>query len=185
MKLVTIQTIRDRWSLADKNEIDIVQEASNLFVKITIVCMFGAECADLKLKQRVNGRDVWMNLGEVMIQQFEQSNNRMFQLHNILIPEIMRFYISPSDRVLAGNQDQMRDYIRELIRVRRASLNERDNRSDLLSIMLNDPLFENNDEIILNESLSFFLAGSLAQASALSNTLSYFIQNKSIMDRAR
>ena len=50
MKLVTIQTIRDRWSLADKNEIDIVQEASNLFIKITIVCMFGAECADLKLK---------------------------------------------------------------------------------------------------------------------------------------
>ena len=29
--------------------------------------MFGAECADLKLKQRVNGVDVWMNLGEVMV----------------------------------------------------------------------------------------------------------------------
>ena len=38
---------------------------------------------------------------------------------------------------------------------------QRSNKSDLLSIMLNDPLFENNDDIILNESLTFFLAGSL------------------------
>ena len=50
MKQVTIQTIQGRWSNADKSEIDIVQEASNLFIKITIVCMFGSECADLKLK---------------------------------------------------------------------------------------------------------------------------------------
>ena len=83
--------------------------------------MFGSGCADLKLKQRVNGNDVWMSLGEVIIQQMEQSNLRMFHLHNILIPELTPYYYSPSDRVLAHNQDQMRDYIRELIRVRRAS----------------------------------------------------------------
>ncbi len=67
--------------------------------------MFGAECADLKLKQRVNGSDEWVPLGEAIIQQMEQTNSRMFQPQNILIPEIMRFYISPSDRVLASNQD--------------------------------------------------------------------------------
>ncbi len=87
--------------------------------------MFGSECADLKLKQRVNGADVWMNLGEVIIQQLEQSNLRMFHLHNILIPELTSYYYSPSDRVLAHNQDQMRDYIRELIRLRRASMDVR------------------------------------------------------------
>jgi cytochrome P450 len=69
----------------------------------------------------------------------------------------------------------MRDYLRELIRQRRVTMWSRTNRSDLLSIMLNDPLFENNDEIILNESLTFFLAGSLTQATALSNTICSFI----------
>lgn len=54
--------------------------------------MFGSECADLKLKQRVNGNDVWMSLGEVIIQQMEQSNLRMFHLHNILIPELTPYY---------------------------------------------------------------------------------------------
>ena len=39
--------------------------------------------------------------------------------------------------------------------------------------------------MIMNESLTFFLAGSLTQASVLSNTISYFTMNKKIMERAR
>ena len=65
----------------------------------------------------------------------------MFHLHNILVPELMPYYYSSSDRVLANNQDQMRDYIRELIRIRRASRDIRKDKTDLLSIMLEDPMF--------------------------------------------
>jgi cytochrome P450 len=72
----------------------------------------------------------------------------------------------------------MRDYIRELIRIRRSSRDIRKDKTDLLSIMLEDPMFKNDDEMIMNESLTFFLAGSLTQASVLSNTISYFIINK-------
>jgi cytochrome P450 len=32
---------------------------------------------------------------------------------------------------------------------------------DLLSIMLRDPLFENNDDRIINESMTFFFAGTI------------------------
>jgi hypothetical protein len=41
--------------------------------------------------------------------------------------------------------------------------------------MLQDPLFENDDEQILNESLTFFLAGTLTQATVISNTIAYMI----------
>ena len=51
--------------------------------------------------------------------------------------------------------------------------------------MLDDPLFENNDEIILNESLTFFLAGSMTQATLLSNTLCQLIKNKEIDRKLR
>jgi cytochrome P450 len=34
-------------------------------------------------------------------------------------------------------------------------------KGDLLSIMLQDPLFSENDEQIINESITFFLAGTL------------------------
>lgn len=41
--------------------------------------------------------------------------------------------------------------------------------------MLKDPLFENDDEQIVNESLTFVLAGTLTQANTISNVLSYLI----------
>ncbi len=66
-----------------------------------------------------------------------------------------------------------------------ASGKQIDSKADLLSIMLNDPMFQNDDEIILNESLTFFLAGSQTQASLLSNTLCYLIQNKEIQAKLR
>jgi hypothetical protein len=40
MKKITIDTIQDRWMKAEK--LDIVKEASNLFIEITLKCMFGA-----------------------------------------------------------------------------------------------------------------------------------------------
>jgi cytochrome P450 len=53
-------------------------------------------------------------------------------------------------------------------------------KGDLLSIMLKDPLFENNDEKIVNESLTFFLAGTLTQANIISNVISYLIKDSDI-----
>jgi len=46
---------------------------------------------------------------------------------------------------------------------------------NLLSIMLLDPLFDNNDKTIIDESISFFIAGTLTQASTLSNTLAFLM----------
>lgn len=78
IKKVTIDTIRNRWSDSENNVIDIVQEASNLFIKITLVCMFGADCEDLKLKQTYKGVDKWVSFGEVVIKLMELSNTRTF-----------------------------------------------------------------------------------------------------------
>ncbi len=39
MKEITVETINENWMKAET--IDIVKEASNLFIKITLKCMFG------------------------------------------------------------------------------------------------------------------------------------------------
>lgn len=54
-----------------------------------------------------------------------------------------------------------------------------------MSIMLKDPLFENNDEQIVNESLTFFFAGTLTQANTISNVISYLIQHSKIERKTR
>ena len=51
--------------------------------------------------------------------------------------------------------------------------------------MLRDPLFNQDENQILNESLTFFFAGTLTQATLLSNTLSYMIMDDKINVRAR
>jgi cytochrome P450 len=56
---------------------------------------------------------------------------------------------------------------------------------DLLSIMIQDPLFENNDDQIVNESLTFFLAGTLTQATTIANTICFMIQNSQVEHKIR
>ena len=59
------------------------------------------------------------------------------------------------------------------------------NRGDFFSIMLQDPVFENDDEQIINESLTFFLAGPLTLATTIVNTLCYMIQNPNVEKKLR
>jgi cytochrome P450 len=58
-------------------------------------------------------------------------------------------------------------------------------KGDLLSIMLQDPLFENNDYQIVNESMTFFLASALTQATTISNMIAYMIQNPAVEKKMR
>ena len=67
------------------------------------MCLFGGDSEDLKLKQTYNGVEKWVNFGEVIIQQMEMTNTRLFQIHNLFFPELTSYYFSKSDRELAKN----------------------------------------------------------------------------------
>lgn len=58
-------------------------------------------------------------------------------------------------------------------------------RGDFFSIMLQDPVFENDDEQIINESITFLLGGTLTQATTIGNTLCYIIQNPNVEKKLR
>jgi cytochrome P450 len=51
--------------------------------------------------------------------------------------------------------------------------------------MIQDPLFENNDDQIVNESLTFFLAGTLTQATTIANIICFMIQNSQVEHKIR
>ena len=65
MKEITIETIEKSWMKADK--IDIVKEASNLFMEITLKCMFGTEFKHHKITQIINGERKEVPLGESIL----------------------------------------------------------------------------------------------------------------------
>ena len=49
MKEVTIDMIRNKWMKAKDGRINIVQEATNLFINITLCCLFGTGYEDIKV----------------------------------------------------------------------------------------------------------------------------------------
>jgi cytochrome P450 len=49
MKDVTIHMIHNKWMKAENQQIDIVRESSNLFIKITLTCLFGTTKEDIMI----------------------------------------------------------------------------------------------------------------------------------------
>lgn len=63
-KQVTYNRIRDIWM--NRDELDIVKETADLFMDITLRTLFGQIGRAPKVKQIVNGRVEWWNLGEAL-----------------------------------------------------------------------------------------------------------------------
>ncbi len=105
IKCATIDIIKNKWMKAEKNQINIVSEMSNLFTNITLCCLFGSDLANLKVPQREKGEEKLQYLGDSVIQQVEASMEREFQPHLLLFQELSTFYLSKQDKELAFNQD--------------------------------------------------------------------------------
>ena len=88
MKEVTVHMIRDKWMKAENEHIDIVRESSNLFIKITLTCLFGTTKEDIMITQRTAGQDSLQLLGQTMISVTENVVTKFFHPLKIMFPEI-------------------------------------------------------------------------------------------------
>ena len=70
--------------------------------------------------------------------------------------------ISPEDREILFNSEQVRSYVAELIKMRKPEIEKGIDidSADLLTILLQDEVFKDNPEMIIDECLTFFIAGS-------------------------
>jgi hypothetical protein len=55
IKRVTIDEITGVWMKAENHEIDIVEAASQIFIKITLQGLFGAGNSEVKVLQKIDG----------------------------------------------------------------------------------------------------------------------------------
>lgn len=105
----------------------------------------------------------------------------------MLFPELRPYFISKKDRELGRNIENMRSFIQELIQERKLSDEKNGydplHHKDFLSILIHDPIFQ--DEMIVDECLTFFLAGSQTTAVTTANAICYMLMKPEIEKKLR
>jgi hypothetical protein len=74
-----------------------------LFIDITLQTLFGSKAEAQKVRQRVDGKEKWVPLGEAMIISFENMIQRNRQPHLMLIGELKPYYLTSFDKDLDFN----------------------------------------------------------------------------------
>lgn len=107
---------------------------------------------------------------------------RDYYLINLLFPELLRFNIMKEDRELKQNSYLTRQFLHQIIKERRQGINKNslEHAEDLLTILLRDDLYSNNDEAIIDECMTFIIASTQTTSLAISNLLNYITINQAI-----
>jgi cytochrome P450 len=88
--------------------------------------------------------------------------DRLYHLHVYFCSSLTTRYILPYERDILANCREIRSLFHKMVAKRRSELlsDPHTKEGDLLSILLSDPLFNTDDEMIVDECLTFFFAGS-------------------------
>ncbi|CDW71064.1 cytochrome p450 [Stylonychia lemnae] len=170
-----------------QGELDVVTEIANMMMRNILACVFGRYNDNPSVQYKENGEIKQLKLGQSIQQNIGKGLEREFQLHLMLFPELYNQYISKQDRELVFNVDQGKNYILDLIKSKREQFAKtgKYEGDDLLSSLLQDELFQNDDQMIINECLTFFSAAAQTTAVSITNFLCYMAQNQQQEEKLR
>lgn len=95
-------------------------------------------------------------------------------------------FISPYERALKANAGYLRELIGQIVERRRKAIQadpKLKEKGDFLTILLTEPFFMNDNERIIDESLTFFFAGSQTSAVTTQNLLVALMKHPEYQDK--
>ena len=81
------------------------------------------------------------------------------------------------------NVTRFRNLIKRFIKEVRAGQVKSENDSDLLSILINSDLYRDDEDLVVDEIVTFFGAGMRTIQISTTNTLYYLLQNETLMKK--
>ena len=136
---------------------------NDLQVKIILNCAFGIDLAGYEAPFRENGVDKNMKFGYILKRLLNEIPLRVCALRFLLFPFLINHWIFPKERELLHNIMTVRNFAKTLIANKRAAAakdpSELD-KGDLMSILISDEFFKDDVEMIVDECLTFFIAGT-------------------------
>jgi len=88
---------------------------------------------------------------------------RMVSYHIQFFPFLAPYYLTPRERELKANSDILRKVVGDIVDRRKADLaidSTLKENGNFLTMLLQDPYFMNDKERIIDECITFFIAGS-------------------------
>ena len=128
-------------------------------------CIFGEDLSQLQIDYSSNFRTSKMNLSDAMMNNFRAIGFRLASLQCLLFPETFNWFISPWDREILKNNEALRKVFRGIIEKKQQEMKEleaegKEYKRDFLSLLLSDEVFQGDVEMVIDECLTFFLAGT-------------------------
>jgi cytochrome P450 len=158
---------------------DIVREMGDLHMRIILVSAFGlSNLKNVRLPYEQNGVTKEYPLDQYLRKcvsfMIFRPGRRIFAI----LPYLMLFFYSAADREFKRNIRRVREFCEKIIEERKKHMEgpEKEkyiNYPDLLTILLSDDMFKNNNKAIIDEIITFFLAGSFTIRSTNSNLFMY------------
>lgn len=81
------------------------------------------------------------------------------------------------------NVTRFRNLLKRFIKEVRAGQVKSENDSDLLSILINSDLYRDDEDLVVDEIVTFFGAGMRTIQISTTNTLCYLLQNENLMKK--
>jgi cytochrome P450 len=157
---------------------DIVKEMGELHMRIILVSAFGlTNLNKLRLPYEQRGVTKMLSLDQYLRKLTSFMIFRTGRKIFALIPYLMFFFYNSEDREYKRNIQRVRDFCESIVEERKKQIAENKekyaNNTDLLAILLNDELFKDNNKAMIDEIITFFLAGSFTLRSTNSNMFMY------------
>lgn len=113
----------------------------------------------------------------------EASLERGFWPFQLAFPEFSTYSITPYDRRVTRNNDRVKFVFKEMLdqhRREHASGKPINREWDFLDMMIHDQYFKDQDNDIIDEAITFFLAGMVSLKSATTNMLVYLVRQPNL-----
>jgi cytochrome P450 len=144
--------------------IDLIHEISLMFIRILLKCAIGEELDGVMVDYYENGVKGQKDIPYSLRNTFQIMISRTQQLHTIAFPRLAKYHIVQYERDVRDNAKAIRALFEKMVIKRKAlikdSPQDENLKKDLLGILLSNPATANDDEMIIDECLTFFFAGS-------------------------
>lgn len=167
-------------------KIDIIREVSDLNASIMLSCGYGYDISGEVMDYHIDGRIEKRETAYVLKNTILGMVQRHADLKVGAFPVMAKYYITRHEKELYANCMNLRAKFRSLIKERRAQTkNSNEEKRDLGSILLEDPLFKDDEDMIIDELLTFYFAGSQTTSVSISNLILNSIKQPSIAEKLR